>query len=66
MDELEETVALAVLRTVLRNTAQNRFCVVFHYCKLNEIGAVEHNVGHLLIGIYPFFLCVKYVLPVGD
>ena len=40
--------------------------MVFQHGKLNEVGAVEHDIGRFLIGINPFLLCIQHILPVGN
>ena len=66
MDELEETMGLGILGTVLRDAAEDGFGMVLHYRELDEVCAVEHNVGSLLEGIYPLTFCAEHVFPVGD
>ena len=66
MDELEEPVGFCVFRAVLRNRAQDGLCVVFHDRKLNEVGAVEHDVRRFLERINPFFFRIQHILPVGN
>ena len=66
MDELEEAVGLGKFGTVLGHAAEDGLGMVLQHGKLNEIGAVEHDIGRFLIGINPLLLCIQHILPVGD
>ena len=66
VDELQQPVGLAVLRTVLGNRCQDDLGMGPQHGELDVEGRVEHDVSRLLIGEDPLVLGGAHVLPLAD
>ena len=66
MDELQQSVSLAIFPTVLGHAGENDFRMGAQDGKLDVQCGVEHSVGSLLIGEYPLILSFTDVIPLGN
>ena len=66
MQEFQQPVRLAVLRTVLRHGGEDPLGVGAQHSELHEVCRVEQHVGVFLERIYPLDLGPAHIRPVGD
>ena len=65
VDEFQKPVGFAVLEAVLGDAFQYGFGVVAEHCEFHQVGRVEHHVGGLLVGVYPFMFALADIGPLA-